>query len=540
MNQWWRDAVLYQIYPRSFSDANGDGIGDIKGITRRLEHIAGLGCNGIWLSPFYPSPLIDGGYDIADFRDVDPLLGTLEDFDAMLSAARSLGLKVLIDIVPNHTSWDHPWFREALSAAPGSAERDLFIFREGRGEDGELPPSNWQSSFGGPAWTRVPDGQWYLHMFSVGQPDLNWANPIVRNYFEDTLRWWGERGVDGFRIDVAYSLTKDLKPPLRDLVLIPAATRIEDLAANPDHPFLDRPDVHEVYRGWRKVLDEFDPPLATVAEVWLTSDRRVRYTRPDELDQAFNFEFLKAPWDAAAYRKVIDQSLADARTVGTTATWVIGNHDVVRPVSVLSLPVGTNLDGWLLSDGSSPEPDVELGTRRARALALLQFALPGSAYIYQGEELGLPEVADLPADALADPKWEESDHTSKGRDGCRVPLPWQRSGQSFGFGSHGSWLPMPSNWAEYSVESESTDDNSMLHLYQQALAHRKHFASDESLSWDDDLASDDVIAFWRGPHILVVVNTGETDVDLPAGEIVLASARITQVLPGATTVWLRR
>ncbi|GAB3693122.1 glycoside hydrolase family 13 protein [Nocardiopsis oceani] len=535
MRPWWRDAVLYQVYPRSLADADGDGVGDIPGITSRLDHIASLGADGLWLSPFYPSPWADGGYDVADFRGVDPALGTLTDFDAMVAAAHARDLRVMIDIVPNHTSEAHPWFRAAL-ASPDAPERDLYVFREGRGQEGELPPTNWWSTFGGPAWTRVPDGLWYLHMFAPEQPDLNWDHPRVREEFRDILRFWSDRGVDGFRIDVAYALVKDLDP-LRDLVLVDGG-RFDDLSANPDHPYLDRPEVHEVYRDWNRVLSAYDPPRATVAEVWLPSERRVRYTRPGELDQAFNFEFLAAPWDAEAHRRIIESSLSDAVRVGTVPTWVTGNHDVVRKPSLLGLPAGTDPRAWLLSDGREPEPDPELGRDRARALALLELALPGSAYVYQGEELGLPEVADLPSEALEDPRWRGSGHTDKGRDGCRVPLPWTREGPSFGFGSNGAWLPQPSWWGEYSVEAQEDDPDSTLWLYRNALRVRGRFAADETLVWNDHLNRGPVLAFYRA-DVLVVVNTGPDPVPLPRGEVLLASAEVDgMALPGDTTVWL--
>ncbi|MBB5492109.1 glycoside hydrolase family 13 protein [Nocardiopsis metallicus] len=536
MRPWWRDAVLYQVYPRSLADADGDGVGDIAGITSRLDHVAALGADGVWLSPFYPSPWADGGYDVADFRDVDPMLGTLADFETMVAAAHERGLRVMIDIVPNHTSQAHPWFQAAL-ASPDAPERDLYVFRRGRGPDGSEPPTNWRSTFGGPAWTRVADGAWYLHVFAPEQPDLNWDHPRVREEFRDILRFWSDRGVDGFRIDVAYALVKDLDP-LRDLVLVTGG-RFEDIAANPDHPFLDRPEVHEVYRDWNRVLSAYDPPRATVAEVWLPGERRVRYTRPDELDQAFNFEFLLAPWDADAYRQVIASSLAEAAQVGTVPTWVVGNHDVVRKPSLLGLPEGTDPRAWLLADGRDPEPDTELGGARARALALLELSLPGSAYVYQGEELGLPEVADLPAEALEDPRWRGSGHTDKGRDGCRVPLPWTREGSSFGFGSNGSWLPQPSWWGEFSVEAQEADPGSTLHLYREALRLRRSFAADEVLVWDDALNRGPVVAFRRG-EVLVVVNTGPDPVRLPRGEVLLASGELDgMVLPGDTAAWLR-
>ncbi|MEC3893946.1 alpha-amylase [Nocardiopsis alba] len=535
MRQWWRDAVLYQVYPRSLADSDGDGVGDLRGITERLDHIAALGADGIWLSPFYPSPWADGGYDVSDFRGVDPSLGTLADFDALVASAHMRDLRVMIDIVPNHTSEEHAWFRAAL-ASPDAPERDLYVFRDGRGPDGSEPPTNWRSTFGGPAWTRVPDGQWYLHMFAPEQPDLNWGHERVREEFRDILRFWSDRGVDGFRIDVAYALVKDLDP-LRDLVLVEGG-RFEDIAANPDHPFLDRPEVHEVYRDWNRVLSAYDPPRATVAEVWLPGERRVLYTRPDELDQAFNFEFLLTPWDASAYREVIASSLTDAERVGTVPTWVTENHDVVRVPSRLGLPSGTDLRRWLLSDGRDPEPDQDLGRARARALALLTLALPGSAYVYQGQELGLPEVADLPVEALEDPRWRGGGHTDKGRDGCRVPLPWTRGGDSFGFGPAGSWLPQPSWWGEYSVLAQDEDPGSTLWLYRNALRLRRGFSSDETLVWDEELNRGPVLAFHRS-DVLVVVNTGDDPIRLPRGEVLLSSAEPDGELPGNSTVWMR-
>ncbi|GAB3213454.1 glycoside hydrolase family 13 protein [Marinactinospora thermotolerans] len=538
---WWRNAVIYQIYPRSFADTNGDGVGDIAGITRRIGHLASLGVDAVWLSPFYPSPWADGGYDVADFRDVDPLLGTLADFDELVAAAHGHGIKVIVDIVPNHTSEQHPWFREALAAPPGSPARERYIFRDGRGPDGSLPPSNWESRFGGPAWTRLPDGQWYLHLFAREQPDLNWTNPEVRAEFVDILRFWSRRGVDGFRIDVANSLFKDLNEPLRDVVVIPKGSGLEDIAANPDHPHWDRPEVHEVYREWRQVFEEFDPPRVAVAEAWLPNDRLVRYLRPDELHQAFNFEFLRCPWDATAYRRVIDASIAFTASVGTVATWVLSNHDVVRPVSVLGLPTGTDLNAWLLSDGAEPPADVELGRRRARAAALLELALPGSTYVYQGEELGLPEVADLPAEVLQDPQWERTGHTAKGRDGCRVPIPWERSGPSLGFGQAPGWLPQPPGWAELSVEAQTGDPGSTLELYRTALRVRREFRADESFAWDEKYDEGDVLAFTRGEHVLVLVNTGSDPVTLPDAEVLVSSAPLSDgTLPADTAVWLRR
>lgn len=538
---WWRNAVTYQIFPRSFADANADGVGDLQGVTSRLDYLDWLGVDAIWLTPCYPSPWVDGGYDITDHRDIDPSLGTLQDFDRMVSAAHERDIRVLIDIVPNHTSDRHEWFRRALAAGPGSPERDRYIFRDGKGPRGERPPSNWESRFGGSAWSRVPGGQWYLHLFSPEQPDLDWANQEVRAEFLDILRFWGRRGVDGFRVDVAAALVKDLREPLREVVGGEGSSGLDDFAANPDHPFLDRPEVHDVYRDWNRVFHEFGPPLVGVAEAWVRGDRRVRYIRPGELQQAFNFEFLRVRWQASEYRRIVSESIDGASSVGTTATWVLGNHDAVRQVSALGLPADVDLRVWLASDGTEPPPDLELGTRRARAAILFALALPGSAYLYQGEELGLPEVADLPADVLRDPKWMHSRHKEKGRDGCRVPLPWTRDGVSFGFSAVLPWLPQPADWCDCSVESQRGDPNSMLELYRAALRVRRGFSSDERFGWDDQHNIGDVLAFRRGSNVLVLVNTGPVAIPLPPGELLLSSAAPEEgSLPGDVTAWLRQ
>ena len=437
--EWWRTAVVYQVYPRSFADADGDGIGDLPGLTARLPYLADLGVDALWLTPFYPSPLADGGYDIADYRDVDPRLGTLDDADTLIAAAHAADIRILIDIVPNHTSDRHPWFREALAAAPGSAARDRYHFRRGRGEDGSEPPSDWVSHFGGSAWERLPDGQWYLHLFAREQPDLNWDNADVRAYFEGTLRFWADRGVDGFRIDVAHALVKDMTEPLRSQTTLDAA-----LPRDGSDPLYDREGLHEIYRSWRRVFDEYDPPRMAVAETWTpTSFRNYLYARPDELGQVFDFALSKAPWDHDTVAAVVRTSLADQfEYAGADGglTWVLSSHDVPRHASRLALPPGVDPMAWLVSDGTDPVIDGAAGLRRATAATLLMLALPGSAYLYQGEELGLFEVADLPADALQDPIWERTGHTMKGRDGCRVPLPWTRSGPSFGFGAGPGWL----------------------------------------------------------------------------------------------------
>ncbi|MER5178758.1 alpha-amylase family glycosyl hydrolase [Streptomyces sp. NPDC002896] len=534
---WWRQAVIYQIYPRSFADADGDGLGDIRGITQRLTHLSTLGVDALWLSPFYPSELADGGYDVADPRDVDPRLGTLDDFDTMVAEAHRLGLKVLVDIVPNHTSDQHVWFREALRAGPGSAARDRYVFRDGRGAQGELPPSDWQSVFGGSAWRRVPDGQWYLHVFAPEQPDLNWENEEVRADFRTTLRFWSDRGVDGFRIDVAHGLAKDLTEPLRDLGEHLQGEEALVTMADGTHPFYDRDEVHEIYRDWRKVLDAYTPPRMAVAEAWVPNHRRVLYARPDELGQAFNFEYLKTGWSVGELREVITVSLDTARAAGASATWVLSNHDVVRHASRLVLPEGTDPDAWLLSGGRAPAIDDARGLRRARAATLLMLALPGSSYVYQGEELGLPEVADLPTEVLQDPIWEQTGHVRKGRDGCRVPLPWTRTGPSYGFGPGAAWLPQPESFAAYSVQAQDEAGGSTLELYRAALRLRRKLLGDESLTWAESAPG--VLHFVRSGGWSCVTNLSGEPVALPPGELLLTSAPLENGHLGPdTTAWL--
>ncbi|MER5714273.1 glycoside hydrolase family 13 protein [Streptomyces sp. NPDC002132] len=537
---WWRQAVVYQVYPRSFADADGDGLGDLRGVAERLPHLAALGVDALWLSPFYPSPLADGGYDVIDHRDVDPRLGGLDDFDAMTAEAHRLGLKVIVDLVPNHTSHLHVWFQEALAAGPGSSARDRYVFRDGRGAHGERPPSDWQSVFGGSAWQRVPDGQWYLHLFAREQPDLNWDHEEVREDFRTTLRFWSDRGVDGFRVDVAHALVKDLSEPLRDLGPDGGSGETALAAMAPgDHPFYDRDEVHAVYRDWRRVLDAYSPPRTAVAEAWVPGARRALYARPDELNQAFNFEYLQAPWAAEALREVITSSMAGARAVGASATWVLSNHDVIRHTSRLMLPADADDNAWLLSGGRAPRVDEDAGLRRARAATLLMLALPGSSYVYQGEELGLPEVADLPVEVLQDPLWEQSGRVRKGRDGCRVPLPWTTTGPSYGFGAGGAWLPQPESFARYAVEAQDGVEGSTLELYRTALRLRRKLLQGEELTWEQG-SPPGVLAFARTDGWRCVVNLSREPVPLPPGEVLLSSAPLDDggALGPDTTVWL--
>jgi alpha-glucosidase len=546
-DDWWREAVVYQVYVPSFADSDGDGMGDLRGVADRLGHLAGLGADAVWLTPFYPSPWADGGYDVSDYRDVDPRHGTLDDFRELLARAHALGLKVIVDIVPNHCSDRHPWFAEALASPPGSAAREHFHFLDGSGPDGSEPPSDWQSKFGGGAWERTPDGQWYMHIFAAEQPDLNWENPEVAADFERTLRFWLDLGVDGFRVDVAHGLRKDLRRPLRD-------TRGNDAAPlnsppqGDDHPFWDRDQVHDVYRSWRKILDSYEPPRIAVAEAGVSAARLPLYTRPDELHQAFNFFHLRCPWDAASFRDVIDTSLEGARSVGTLPTWVLSNHDVVRHATRYALPEGTDFAEWLATDGREPAPDHELGRRRARAAALLTLALPGPAYLYQGEELGLPEVADLPPGALRDPMWERTGHRQKGRDGCRVPLPWRKDGPSYGFGPGGSWLPQPEGWGAHSAEAQSGVEGSFLELYRTALSLRRGFRGSAGrkgggvLEWLD--AAEGELAFRRGELLECRINLSDRPVPLPSGAVRLLTSDPAAyrhddgTLAPGTAVWL--
>jgi alpha-glucosidase len=534
--RWWREAVIYEVYVRSFADADGNGVGDLRGITSRLPQLAELGIDAVWLTPFYRSPMADGGYDVADYEDVDPTLGTLSDFDALLLSAHNLGLKVIVDLVPNHTSDQHPWFQAALAAGPGSPERARYIFRDGRGPDGNEPPADWLANFGGSAWTQVADGQWYLHMFAAEQPDLDWSNPVVGTAFESILRFWLDKGVDGFRIDVAHGMAKKLTQPFPDLgaKAVDKQLRYEVI----DHPLWDRDEVHDIFRVWRRILDEYSPPRIAVAEAWVMPGRRARYVRQDELHQAFNFDFLQAPWDCAALVDVIEASLREAGGVGAAATWVLSNHDVVRHLSRYALPSDTDLRSWLLTNGTEPAPDLATGLRRARAAALLMLALPGSAYLYQGEELGLPEVADIAPQYLQDPTWERSGHHEKGRDGCRVPLPWERSGPSFGFSSVTGWIPQPPEWTELSWGAEDGDPASTLELYRSALALRRKFGSDDGLTWLTKGPA--TLSFARSNGLVCIVNFGPGPTALPDGQLLLASGQLVDggLLPADTAAWV--
>ncbi|SDK77341.1 alpha-glucosidase [Actinopolyspora mzabensis] len=538
---WWRDAVIYQIYIRSFADGDGDGMGDIEGIRSRLPYLRELGVDAIWITPWYVSPQADAGYDVADFRDIDPRFGTLTDAERLITQAHEHGIRVLPDIVPNHTSDQHEWFRAALKAGPGSEERARYVFRPGRGEHGEHPPNNWISRFGGPAWTRVTEqdgtpGEWYLHLFAPEQPDLNWDHPEVNAEFEDILRFWFDRGVDGFRIDVAHGLVKDAELP--DVISSDNTRGYSD----GQHPHWDRDGVHEIYRRWRAIADEYPGERKFVAEAGAdTPHRLANYVRPDGLHTAFNFEFLRCRWDAHDLRETIDSTTSSLWGVGAPATWVLSNHDVVRHVSRYGRPQHS----WAAGENYRAEGplDLSLGTRRARAAALLMLALPGGAYVYQGEELGLAEVEDIPERFLQDPIWERTGHTERGRDGCRVPLPWSGRRPPFGFSPSEEaepWLPQPEGWSDYTVENQQGRSDSMLELYREALRiRREHPALGEGdLAWND--SPREVLSFSRTPGFHCVVNLSAEPCELPEHQRVLLSSDepIGSSLPPDTAVWL--
>jgi alpha-glucosidase len=535
---WWRDAAIYQIYPRSFRDTNGDGEGDLTGVLQGLPYLQKLGIDAIWLSPFYLSPNKDGGYDVADPRDVDPRFGKLIDAENLITAAHEHGFRIIFDVVPNHFSSDHLWFQEALKSAPGSTSRERFHFFAGRGVDGNEPPNNWCSIFGGSAWTRVVEsngklGQWYLHLFDSSQPDLNWENPEVAADFEKTLRFWLDRGVDGFRIDVAHGLVKDnILVDHRDPEGLTRALRLDitemDKAERAvllqDIPFFDREGVHDIYRQWRKILNSYPNERMSVAEAWVNpSSRAVRYVRPDELHQIFNFDFLMIDWDAALIKEAIIRTLAEVATVGAPATWVLCNHDSSRVVSRLGDP------------------------KKAKALALLTHALPGGIYIYQGEELGLPD-AQLPDAARQDPVFFRTNGADKGRDGCRVPLPWASKEPNFGFTTGRPWLPQPAEWVDQAVDIQDLDPGSFLNFYRKSLALRKSnpaLGGEGAIEWLDAPAG--AIHFKREPGLHVISNTTgfSIKIEVPLNSSIIHESQSGSLITGTkvevlsnTTVWI--
>jgi alpha-glucosidase len=545
---WWRDAVTYQIYIRSFADSNGDGIGDVEGIRSRLPYLKQLGVDAIWITPWYPSPQNDHGYDVSDYMDIEPQYGTLADAEKLIKATHEHGLKIIVDIVPNHTSDQHKWFQAALKAAPGSPERDRYMFCDGKGPNGDLPPNNWEAVFGGCAWERVIEadgkpGQWYLHLFAIEQPDLNWENPEVRSHLEDVLKFWLDRGVDGFRIDVAHGMVK--YPGLPD---IPEVNTTSEMLAPHERPFWDQEGVHDIYRSWRKILDFYPGERMAVAEAWVSPASRIaRYVRADELQNSFNFEMLTTLWNAAEIRSKIDNSMQALVDVGAPPSWVFNNHDVVRSVDRLDLGLTNNGESTFTRQGDPAKFNIARGTLRAKSATLMTLALPGGTYLYQGEELGLPEVRDLPEDRLTDPRWKMSGYKDRGRDGCRVPLPWKSEPTGgFGFSTNElleldqAWLPMSPWMGNFSAESQDGAAGSTLSMYRQALALRRleEGLGDGPMTWIE--AGKDVVAFSRPGNFACYINFGAA-IEIPAGAKVLISSGplADNLIPADTAVWLR-
>ena len=520
---WWEDAAVYQVYVRSFSDSDGDGVGDLPGITARLPYLADLGVDAIWLTPFYTSPMADHGYDVADQCDVDPLFGTLADADALVAAAHDQGLRVLVDLVPNHSSDQHPWFQEAL-ADPGSPARARYLFRPGV-EGGA--PNAWESVFGGSAWTQVPDGAWYLHLFDSRQPDFDWRHPDVHEEWERILRFWLDRGVDGFRIDVAHGLYKQA-----DLAEHPTGREPEGAlfhaSASPNA--WDQPEVVDVYRRWRQITDEYADRVM-VGEVFLSRlDKVVRFVGRDRLHQAFNFPLLDAPLDAAVWQRLIAASVEAFDVEGASPTWVLSNHDVVRHA--------TRYGGG------------ERGRARARAATLALLGLPGSPYLFEGEELGLEQDA-LPPQARQDPIWRRSGGAVEGRDGCRTPLPWTSDPPGHGFTTGTPWLPFGPQASSRSVQAQDLDPGSTLALYRRALGLRRSLRGRlaRQLRWLD--VPEGVLGYGRehqdGGEVVCLLNTGDDarEIALAGGAVLeqsgpgLQVAAASVMLPPDTTVWLR-
>lgn len=558
---WWHHAVVYQVYVRSFADARGDGIGDLDGIRSRLGYLETLGIDAIWLTPCYPSPQHDHGYDVADYFSIDPDYGDLHAFDRLVADARDRGIRVLMDVVPNHCSSHHPWFSAALAAGPGSRERARFWFRDGRGRDGDEPPNNWQAVFGGPAWTRVVErdgspGQWYLHTFTPWQPDFDWSHHDVVEHFDHMLTFWFDRGVEGFRCDAVSVVGKDRTLP--DAPAVRPGARPTDVAGNNPHA-VHRPEGHQVWRRWRALVDDYaahhpgrHPYLVAEAYTPRRPDILEQYLAPDEFHQAFAFDLLLAGWRADQLRDAIVGSLGIAARTGAVPSWTLENHDAQRCVTRYGRADATEEAAFTGNNlvWSDAPVDLAVGTRRARAAALVVLALPGTAYLYQGEELGLPEVLDLPDHARQDPIFRRTGGMEAGRDGCRVPLPWTVGAA----GGHGfapavgaaPWLPQPDGWGRWAVEAQEADPDSMLHLHRRALrVRRTHpgFAGGE-LTWVPEPAAD-VLAFTRGDVLVVVNTTGATvalEADLVAGRTLAACSLPGHddplAVPPDTAVWL--
>ena len=542
-SQWWRSGVIYQIYPRSFADSNGDGLGDLKGITSRLDSLAALGIDAVWLSPFYSSPQKDAGYDVSNYVDVDPIFGTLSDFDELLAKAHALGIRVMIDLVPNHSSDQHQWFQRALAAEPGSPERAFYHFKDGKGDSGELPPNNWVSMFGGPAWTRITEsdgkpGQWFVHLFDSSQPDLNWANPQVQLEFENILKFWLDRGVDGFRVDQPHAMAKAAGLPDHPYVEEAGAGFIEG-RENP--PMWFQEEVHEIFRNWRKILESYPGDRAMCGEAYVYPlSLMARWVRPDEFHQTFNFRFLDAGWDPKKLFDAINESFEAFDGVGAPSTWVLNNHDVIRHASRF----GGDYGRATASDGvgaNQPQPDFKLGLKVAKGATLFMLGLPGSSYLYQGEELGLPEHTTLEDVYRQDPTFARTNGQRVGRDGCRIPLPWEPEGESSGFSESGkSWLPQPASYKCLSRSLQEKDPGSTLALYKAALSLRKQLGLGEgSFGWLVEHLGPETLGY-ENSGVQVIYNFGAQPIDLSSFEVLISSEPLSgKQLVTNQCVWVK-
>jgi alpha-glucosidase len=543
VSHWWEWAVVYQVYVRSFADSDGDGIGDLEGLRSRLDHIASLGVDAIWLNPIYPSPQRDHGYDVADYFTIDPVYGDLAGFDRLVADAAARGLRVVMDIVPNHCSDQHPWFQAAVAARPGSDERGRFYFRDGR--DGG-PPNNWGAAFGGSAWTPVGsgDGQWYLGTFTPYQPDFDHDHPDVQTLFADVLRFWADRGVEGFRVDAVHPVGK--APGLPD------APPLGPGEYNP-HSYY-RPEGHEVWRRWRQVLDGYTAQhpgrdVMMIAEAYAPRHPELlaEYTRPDEFHQCFSFDLMLSPWHAASMRRAVWEAFEHVLPQGNWPTFALNNHDAERIVTRLGTRGITSENAWTGASLHNVDgyADEALGTRRARAAAGLLLGLPGATYLYQGEEIGLPEVLDLPDELRQDPTFHRTGGRRKGRDGCRIPLPWTSSPH----GAHGfstvdgasPWLPQPPDWGRHAFDRQEGDHSSMLALYRRLIETRREHLDGTGVEL---LATDDSVLVVQRGESIVACNTGAdaVAVDAAAGLTPIITTNPDAdvegaVVPGDCTVW---
>jgi alpha-glucosidase len=557
---WWRDSVVYQVYVRSFADSNGDGKGDLQGIIDHLPYLQGLGVDAVWLCPCFPSPQMDHGYDVADYFDIEPTYGDLDTFDRLVAAAREHGIKVMLDVVPNHCSSQHAWFTAALAAPKGSHERSRFYFRDGKGEHGELPPNNWKAVFGGPAWSRItePDGtpgQWYLHIFTPWQPDFNWDSEDVKDHFDRMLRFWFDRGVEGFRVDAVGVVGKETGLPDQE-VLADGVKATQQAGANVHVQF--QPKAHDYWRRWRRVIDTYEAEhpgrqLVTVSEAYTPGrpELLLKFVEPDQFHQSFSFDLMLAPWIAGPIR----QSVADVYDVltpaGAALTWTLNNHDTQRAVTRYGRANATSMESWTKNNLVYVDAPVDegLGLRRNDAMIAFTVGLPGSLYLYQGEELGLPEVLDLPDDRREDPLFARTNGKEIGRDGCRIPLPWTADPTTaFGFSgvppTEGTWLPQPTGWGDYAADGQAVDPASTLAHYRHLLGHRRALDVTAPIEWV--LAdSDEVVAYRRGA-VLVALNVSDRHVTLPAdlvgsAQLIISSVRShtdPSVVPANSCVWL--